>query len=237
MSKDNLFATAKSVVSDFVFDESVVAVFPDMIGRSIPAYDTVLAVGGLLAVENLRPGGTIVDLGCSLGASSYAALAYLSDSEVRVRAIDNSPAMVQQAQANCRDPRIEFHCQDIQSADLQGADVVLANYIVQFLEPRQRLELLSKIYTHLAPDGVLLLSEKIRFEDPNYQQQMESAHWAFKAANGYSELEISQKRAALENVMRIDTESAHRERLQTAGFTRITKSYQCLNWASFIIQP
>ena len=122
-----------------------------------------------------------------------------------------------------------------QGTDPAGA--VTLNYVLQFLPPADRLAMLERIRAALTPDGVLLLSEKIRFEDPDTQREFEAAHLDFKRANGYSELEISQKRSALENVMIVDTEEIHRERLDAAGFTRVRRWYQCLNWAGFEARP
>ncbi|HCV40784.1 MAG TPA: carboxy-S-adenosyl-L-methionine synthase CmoA, partial [Pseudomonas sp.] len=56
-------------------------------------------------------------------------------------------------------------------------------------------------------------------------------------ANGYSELEIAQKRSAIENVMKPDTLQAHQERLHAAGFTKVVPWFQCLNFASLIALP
>ncbi len=234
---DNIYAKARQAVADFSFSDDVVAVFPDMIARSVPGYDNVIATTGLLAAEHLPIGGKVLDLGCSLGATSYATLAYLTDPTAQVIGVDNSEPMIREAKRKQRDPRLSFVHGDILEQDVSGANVVLLNYVLQFIDPETRLTLLTNIRQQMAPDGMLLLSEKICYSNPSHQAQMEQAHWAFKRANGYSELEVSQKRSALENVMIVDTEAEHRRRLAAAGFTQITRWFQCLNWASFIIQP
>jgi tRNA (cmo5U34)-methyltransferase len=78
------------------------------------------------------------------------------------------------------------------------------------------------------------VSEKIGFDDAAVHDYYTALHLAFKRANGYSELEISQKRQALENVMIPDTIATHEKRLRTAGFARSELWFRCLNWASFI---
>ncbi len=89
----------------------------------------------------------------------------------------------------------------------------------------------------MAPDGLVLVSEKLRFEDPEEQRFFDASHLEFKRANGYSELEISQKRSALEKVMIIDSEAQHRERFAAAGFSQTRKWFQCLNWVSYLVYP
>jgi len=94
--------------------------------------------------------------------------------------------------------------------------------------------MLNKIYQGLNQNGILILSEKIHFEDPKIQQAIESLHLQFKRANGYSELEISQKRASLENVLISDTQATHFQRLKQAGFQSTAIWFQAYNFVSFL---
>lgn len=226
---------------DFAFDEKVADVFPDMIRRSVPGYETVVPITGLLAARALSKAVRSVargyDLGCSLGATALATLNRLDQRRVEIVAVDNAPAMIDRARRLVDDPRIRFVCEDIRTLVIEPADAITANYVLQFLPPDDRLTLLRRLREALAPDGVLLLSEKVRFDDADTQRDFEAAHLDFKRANGYSELEISRKRSALERVMIVDTEDVHRQRLAAAGFERIRKWYQCLNWASFEARP
>src|SRR5690606_15629723 len=95
-------------------------------------------------------------------------------------------------------------------------------------------EVLAKIYASLKPGGVLLLSEKVRAEDPLMNDLLVDIHHEFKRANGYSELEIAQKRAAIENVMRVDTLEQHHTRLREIGFTHTQVWFQCYNFAAML---
>lgn len=241
-AEDRVYRSARSHIVDFAFDEDVAAVFPDMIRRSVPGYETVIPLTGLLAARELTRESTVqparaYDLGCSLGATSLAMLRQLGDAECRVTGVDSAPAMIERARTLVTDPRLELLCADIRSLPLEPCRVVALNYVLQFLPPDDRPDMLERIRQALAPDGLLILAEKIRFDDPEVQRDYEEAHLAYKRANGYSELEISQKRTALEHVMIIDTEEQHRARLHDAGFTTVRKWYQCLNWAAFEARP
>jgi tRNA (cmo5U34)-methyltransferase len=243
---------------DFAFDAEVAAVFPDMIRRSVPGYETVIPLTGLLAARHvsgvtaphaalphaITPDATatdaprtIYDLGCSLGATTLAVLRQLGDAPVRIVAVDNSAAMIERANAAIADPRVAFRLADVRELDFEPAAVVLLNYVLQFIPPADRLALLTRIRAALAPSGLLIVSGKIRFDDPEEQRFYEAAHLDFKRANGYRELEISGKRNALERVMIVDTESQHRRYFSDAGFSTVRKWYQCLNWASFLATP
>ena len=227
---DRLYAKGGRHLVDFAFDEAVAEVFPDMIRRSVPGYETMVPLIGLIAARHLGRGGRCYDLGCSLGAVAHAVLATVGDMPCEIVAVDRSEAMLGRArQLGGNDPRIWWRLADIRDVKFKPADVVVLNYALQFLPPDDRLPLLRDVQGCLTNGGTLILSEKLADGD-----EFDALHLDFKRANGYSELEIAGKRAALENVMRIDDEAAHLARLEAAGFAQARMWFRCLNWASFL---
>jgi tRNA (cmo5U34)-methyltransferase len=130
--------------------------------------------------------------------------------------------------------KVELVCKDITQVDFKPCSVVTLNFTLQFISPDLRLKLLDDIYQALKPGGVLILSEKICFDDNSEQSELEELHWLFKRANGYSDLEVSQKRSALEKVLLPDTLDTHESRLKQAGFQHTHLWYQCFNFMSLI---
>jgi tRNA (cmo5U34)-methyltransferase len=123
---------------------------------------------------------------------------------------------------------------DIRDIDIQNASMVVLNFTLQFLVPDDRQRLLDKIYQGLNPGGALVLSEKFSFEDASVGELLFNMHHDFKRANGYSELEISQKRSMLENVMLTDSVETHKARLRKAGFEHSELWFQCFNFGSLV---
>jgi tRNA (cmo5U34)-methyltransferase len=242
---DRLFAQPLSQVPDFAFNEDVVRVFPDMIKRSVPGYPTIVENLGVLAAQFAQPDTALYDLGSSLGAVTQALRRHVRSDGCRVIAVDNSEAMVERCREylNAQDSMyqellpVQVVEGDILALEFKPASVVALNFTLQFIAPAQRLELLTRIRQALVPGGALILSEKLRFNDPAEQQLLGDLHIAFKRANGYSDLEIAQKRSAIENVMKPDSLEENRERLLAAGFTRVVPWFQCLNFASMIALP
>ena len=238
--KDRLYENTITEPGDFVFDQRVVSVFPDMINRSVPGYGTIVPMIGMLARRYAQPGTTLYDLGCSLGAVSLAMRGAVGRSDVRIVAVDNSPDMIRELRATLDGlqddglPAIETREQDISETGIENASVVVLNFTLQFIPPGQRTDLLRRIATGLRPGGVLLLSEKVRFEDPREQALQTEWHHDFKRSQGYSDLEIARKRDALENVMKPDSPERHRERLQCAGFVRVSTWFQGFNFLSMV---
>ena len=236
MSKDAIYATPQEHIVDFAFDERVASVFPDMIRRSVPGYGEIIALLGLFAEQYAQGNSRIYDLGCSLGAATLSLRRRIKASGCKIIAVDNSEAMVERCRENIAHDLattpVEVMCADIRDVEINNASVVVLNFTLQFLPQQERLELLKKIHAGLLPGGVLVLSEKLQFSEEETQQFQEQLHLAFKRANGYSELEISQKRAALEEVLVPDTQEQHQQRLHEAGFSQVETWFQAFNFAS-----
>jgi tRNA (cmo5U34)-methyltransferase len=239
--RDRVFRDPQSQIVDFAFDDAVARVFPDMIRRSVPGYETIVPITGLLAARHLQelstPAQRIYDLGCSLGASTLAVLRQIGDAPLSVVAVDSSSSMIERARTIVDDARVTFLHADIRELEFAPAGAVLLNFVLQFIEPDDRHSVLTRIHEAIAPHGVLVVSEKLRCEPASEQAFYEAAHVEFKKANGYSELEISQKRTALESVMIIDSENQHRQRFAEAGFGNVRRWFQCLNWVSYLVYP
>ena len=236
--EDALYAHPHPHLVDFEFNEAVVNVFPDMIRRSVPGYATLVPLIGLLAEEFAQPHSRCYDLGCSLGAATLAMRHRITLPGVEIITVDNSAAMIERAHGNIDTDigttPVELICADIHDVEINNASVVVLNFTLQFIDPCQRLALLQKIVTGLLPGGVLILSEKLKFDNSAEQGLLTDLHHAFKRANGYSDLEIAQKRTALDNVLIPDTLDQHHQRLQQAGFSRCQLWFQCLNFVSIL---
>ncbi|XOZ34968.1 carboxy-S-adenosyl-L-methionine synthase CmoA [Halomonadaceae bacterium KBTZ08] len=235
---DAVYAGTSTSDDPFRFDEAVARVFPDMIRRSVPGYTTIVPMIGIIAARFARPHTTLYDLGCSLGAVSLAMRHSVKAEGTRIVAVDNAASMIER----CRhyvalddgQLPVALQCADIRSIDYQPASVVALNFTLQFLPPQERDTLLHRLCQALAPGGVLVLSEKVAFEDPAEQSLLENLHLDFKRAQGYSEMEISRKRNALEQVLIPETIATHRQRLQHAGFEQVTLWHQSLNFVSMM---
>ncbi|MDU8501945.1 carboxy-S-adenosyl-L-methionine synthase CmoA [Pseudomonas syringae] len=247
MSKetDRIFAQPLPQVPDFAFNEDVVRVFPDMIKRSVPGYPTIVENLGVLAAQFAQPETVLYDLGSSLGAVTQALRRHVRSEGCEVIAIDNSSAMVERCREYLNAQNSMFQELlpvqviegDILALEFKPASVVALNFTLQFIAPDQRLTLLGRIRDALVPGGALILSEKLRFDDEQEHALLTDLHIAFKRANGYSDLEIAQKRSAIENVMKPDSLEEHRQRLLAAGFSKVVPWFQCLNFTSLIALP
>ncbi len=236
--RDDLFASPLSDPGLFRFDASVASVFPDMINRSVPGYATVVGMTGTLAAQHARPGSQIYDLGCSWGASLLSVARESACDRCELIGIDNSESMLEQASNHLaqfpKAKRIQLQHADVLDTPLHNASVVIMNYTLQFIPIEEREGLLKRIREAMMPGDVLILSEKLTLPDPRLNEYLIDLHHDFKRQQGYSDLEIAQKRQALEDVLVPETRQTHVERLQKAGFSRCDVWFQCLNFGSLI---
>ena len=235
---DNIYANPLEKVADFTFDESVVDVFPDMIQRSVPGYETIIHTIAELAKSWVSEGSNVYDLGCSLGAASLSVARATQDRTCNIVGIDSSDAMVERCkrvvQAFTLNNPIIIEQRLAQDVNIDNASMVVMNFTLQFIPPSDREALLKTIFDGLNPGGILVLSEKIRHPTLSGNEILIDLHHQFKRDNGYSELEVRQKRAALENVLIANTMEQHHERLNSAGFKQIETCMQCFNFCALL---
>ncbi len=236
MGRDKVFSEHHPEISEFAFNENVATVFSDMLKRSVPGYGTVLSFLSLFGKKYAQENSNIYDLGCSLGASSFALAQNVDAEDCVVKAYDTSSAMISRFRTLLSEHPlhipVEIYEEDITEITFERASVTVLNLTLQFVEPEKRLELLERIAAATLPGGVIILAEKLC--DSSENEVMTDLYYDFKRANSYSELEISQKRTALENYLITDSEDVHLERLVAAGFCRPLRWFQTLNFRAYI---
>jgi tRNA (cmo5U34)-methyltransferase len=235
---DLIFSNKQNLIKDFAFDAQVVEVFPDMISRSVPGYNTIIETISRLSQRYVTDNTNVYDLGCSLGAATLAMRKGITAKQCKIIGVDNSAAMIERCKMHINafkgETPVEIIEGNIMNTPIENASMAVLNFTLQFIEQEHRLALLKKIADGLNTGGLLVLSEKISANDTTCNDLLVDLHHDFKRANGYSELEIAQKRTALEKVMRTDTLTEQITRLKTAGFSHITPWFQCFNFYSLV---
>ena len=229
--KDDIYDQSRPP-EEFRFDGRVASVFPDMINRSIPAYQGLLQLIASLGRGYLRENGLAYDLGCATGGAALALRPYLPPG-ARLIAVDLSAPMVERL-----NNLIEGHGWtnltaeqgDLLHWSFRPAQLMILNFTLQFIDKRERDGLLKTIFDHLEPGGALLLAEKT--DRPEWV----SWHEDFKELQGYSRLAIAQKRSALENVMKLDSEAVLEGRLRRAGFRQIHNYFRALQFQGWLAE-
>ncbi|HBS26820.1 MAG TPA: carboxy-S-adenosyl-L-methionine synthase CmoA [Gammaproteobacteria bacterium] len=237
-SHDNIYQDSDRDETRFVFDAAVADVFADMINRSVPGYATILGMLGVIAEKYVQPESNIYDLGCSQGGSTVAVGRHIHQRDCHLIAVDNAAAMIEKCRENTTQasirPTVELICDDICNIRVENASLVILNLTLQFIKKSERDDLIKNIRQGMLEGAALVLTEKTIADDSQEQAFLTELHLDFKRANGYSDLEISRKRTALETVLIPETDAEHFQRLSNAGFSATYRWFSCVGFNAYI---
>ena len=238
MSKDEVFKGEIEKVSDFKFGANVAKVFDDMVNRSVPYYGEIQRMMAELASNHAKEGTDVYDLGCSTG-TTMVGMDTMVDQNIRFVGLDDSQEMLDKCKSKLLElgfsRNYDLRCADLnQGAKISNASVVVLCLTLQFVRPIYREQLLKDIYAGLNPGGVLILVEKILAEDSLFNRDFIEYYYNYKRRNQYSEMEISQKREALENVLVPYKLSENISMLRDCGFAHCEVFFKWYNFAGLI---
>lgn len=238
LERDQVFSEPQSAIADFNFGKKVATVFDDMLDRSVPFYREIQRMIAEIAMDFAVEGTNIYDLGCSTGTTLLNLDARLNK-KIRFIGVDNSAEMLKR----CREKLAEHHferehdliCADLnQGVAIQNASIVLIVLTLQFIRPLYRDKLVQTIVSGLNENGCLILVEKVLGEDSIFNRLFIKYYYDLKKRQGYSELEIAQKREALENVLIPYKLLENREMLLRAGFRYSDVFFKWYNFCGMI---
>lgn len=238
MAKDEVFREQIEKVSDFKFGANVAKVFDDMVNRSVPFYGEIQRMMAELAADHAREETFVYDLGCSTGTTMIG-MDTMVDQDIKFIGIDDSQEMLDKCKSKLMEIGFsrpyELRCADLgQGIKIENASVVVLCLTLQFVRPIYRERLLKDIYNGLNPGGVLILVEKILAEENNFNRDFINYYYNYKRRNNYSELEISQKREALENVLVPYKLSENITLLRDQGFAHCEVFFKWYNFAGLV---
>lgn len=238
VGQDEVFKQEINRVSDFKFGTQVVNVFDDMVSRSVPYYGEIQRMMAELSADHAQPGTNIYDLGCSTGAT-FTALNGFIPQDVGFVGIDDSEEMINKCDLKLKAMNMERPYELIvgdihQNLVINNASVVILSLTLQFVRPLYRQQLLKNIYQGLNQGGVLILIEKVLTENSLFNRDFIKHYYNYKRRNGYSDLEISQKREALENVLIPYKLSENVTLLEDSGFRHCEVFFKWYNFSGLI---
>jgi tRNA (cmo5U34)-methyltransferase len=238
VQNDRLFSEPVSMVTDFVFDNETATVFDDMVSRSVPFYREMQRMACEIASDFAVPGTNLFDLGCATG-TTLALLDRYVDPGVRFVGIDNSEEMLAKARDKLSSSgsgrSFELMCRDLHDVRIiDNASVVTMILTLQFVRPLHRVRVIESLARGINRDGCLILTEKITQPDSLLNRLFIKYYYEFKRRNGYSEIEIAQKREALENVLIPYRFEENRDLLLEAGFRQVEEVFRWYNFSCLI---
>ena len=238
MGKDEVFREEIEKASDFKFGANVARVFDDMVNRSVPFYGEIQRMNAELAANHAAEGSFVYDLGCSTGTTMIGMNTMVAPG-IRFIGVDDSQEMLDKCRSKFEEIGFtrpyELRCADLATdLKIENASVVVLCLTLQFVRPIFREKVVRTIYEGLNPGGVLILVEKILAEESQFNRDFIDYYYNYKRRNNYSEMEISQKREALENVLVPYKLSENISMLRDQGFSHCEVFFKWYNFAGLI---
>jgi len=237
---DKLFAERRTRIEDFNFGSDTAAVFDDMLDRSVPFYGEIQRMIGELVADFAVDGTAVYDLGCST-ANTFLSIGpnLTPDLNLRFVGLDSSDDMLRKAEQKLAAARFPWPCefthQDLNAGlHIENASVALMVLTLQFVRPLNRETLISSLYDGLNHNGCLILVEKVLGEDSTLNRLFIDHYYAMKKRKGYSEIEIAQKREALENVLVPYQLDENLRLLRRTGFRHLDVFFKWYNFCGII---
>ncbi len=238
MDKDALFDHKRKLASDFDFGKETARVFDDMLDRSVPFYPEIQRMMGEMAADFAVPGTNLYDLGCSTG-TTFLQLDKIVSPEVNFVGIDSSEEMLKKAEDKLRQSgltrKYELIPLDLnKGVPIMDASVVIMNLTLQFIRPLFRRKVIQDVAEGLNQGGCLILLEKVLSSNSTVNRLFIKYYYELKKRNGYSELEIAQKREALENVLIPYHFEENKELLLANGFKTCDIFFKWYNFCGIL---
>jgi len=237
--EDRIFAQPRAI-ADFDFGAETARVFDDMLHRSVPFYAEVERMVAELAADFAAPGTAIYDLGCSTCTTAVQVARLLPEgSDVRFIGIDSSQEMLDLARQKLTESQFPFPYELVQAdlnheVEIENASAVLLVLTLQFIRPLYRDRLIERIRRGLSDEGCLILVEKVLGESSTFNRLFIKHYYELKKRHGYSDLEIAQKREALENVLVPYRLEENRELLARHGFSQVDVFFKWYNFCALV---
>ena len=238
MHKDEVFKEQMNRPFDFKFSRKVAQVFDDMVNRSVPFYEEIQRMIAEIAPDHVVEGTNVYDLGCSTGSTLIMMNQTVPDN-IRFIGIDDAQEMLDKCASKLRESGFkrpfELHVADLnQGVTIENASVVVLCLTLQFIRPIYREKLLKDIVSGMVPGGILLIVEKILAEESLFNRDFIKYYYEMKRRHQYSEMEISQKRETLENVLIPYKLSENILLLKEAGFGHGEVFFKWYNFSGII---
>jgi tRNA (cmo5U34)-methyltransferase len=194
------------------------------------------SINGYILLDNLimnicsfyaKDGETIVDLGCTSGRLiSKLAKEYPHTHCIGYDITQNNFYPSTHA---------ELIVQDITKKNfiIPQANIILSVFTLQFLQYKDRMNVLEKVYNSLNYNGVFILCEKELCGEGIFQEVFTFANYDYKKFN-FTAQEILEKEKDLRKIMNCLTHSENEFLLKKMKFTRIEQFFQSLNFKGWL---
>lgn len=221
--------------ANWKFNGSMVEHFEEHVSKSVPLYTQGHELITKLSDYFIKDDSVCYELGSSAGTLTYKLAKAHDFRAAKFVGLELEADMVKKANELYKSDNLSFVCDDMTTANLDKADLIVSYYTIQFIHPKLRQELINKIYETLNWGGAFILYEKVRANDARFQDIISNLYMEYKLDQGYSAEEIMGKAKSLKGVLEPFSTQGNIDMLKRAGFVDILSIQKYMNFEGFLV--
>jgi tRNA (cmo5U34)-methyltransferase len=113
--------------------------------------------------------------------------------------------------------QLSYYRGDVRDFNFQNCSLVTSIFTLQFMSPKDRQEIINRVYSGLNTGGAFIFSEKTFSCNPRIQDMMTFTFYDYKRQN-FSDKEILDKEVQLRHMMKPNTKTELYNMFTNAGF-------------------
>tara|TARA_B100000886_G_scaffold339811_1_gene306470 strand:- start:1652 stop:2359 length:708 start_codon:yes stop_codon:yes gene_type:complete len=220
--------------ANWSFDGDIVENFESHIDRSVPLYK----LGHELIIECadffIKNDSICYELGCSTGLLSHKLSERFKSSNSKFIGLDEVENMIKFANKKYKNENLSFKIANVLDYEYQNADMIISYYLLQFIRPSNKQNLINKIYANLNWGGAFLCFEKVRSPDARFQDITTGLYHEYKLKNGYTNDQILNKTRSLKGILEPFSTKGNLDMFKRAGFKDITSIFKFVCFEGFL---
>ncbi len=222
--------------ADWSFGGDVAETFVEHIRQSVPLYEEDHDLICQLSDYFCKRDSTCYELGVSTGELLRKLATHNSHKpDINWVGLDVEEEMIAKAKKHCKGVKnISILQEDARLVDLDKSDLIISYYCMQFIPPRYRQDLFTKIYESLNWGGAFIIFEKVRGPDARFQDILSSLYSDYKVKNGFSAEEILSKTRSLKGILEPFSTEGNLGLLQRAGFVDVMTMMKYVCFEGFV---
>ncbi len=200
------------------FDKEMVDNFDDHVKKSVPLYEEfhkdIINMSVYFSQKNTK----IIDIGTSTGVLLNDLYNINKHRNIECIGIDIEKDMIEEC--NNRYNNLKFEVCDALDFNYTNSSVITSVLTLQFINKKERKEIIKKIYNEMNEDGSLFIVEKVKNNIPDVHDIYNDIYYDFKRDNLTDE-DVLDKNVSLRGVMKPLTLQDNIQILKNAGFNKI----------------
>lgn len=228
------------ISNSWSFNKNVSDNFDLHVKQSIPFYYEIINAIAGLSEFFMKENSVIYDLGCSTG-NIISSLSKLNLSNyIEIYGVDREEHMLKIAETKLKklkvkkNIKISFIKEDVLKLSLKQNNLTICSLLFPFLKKKDQIILLKKEYKSLEPGGAIIILDKIKSNNVDFENMFGQLYVDFKKNKKIKNKDIIKKTKSLRSIHTLKTYKETLNMLKNVGFKDVENFFKFINFSGFI---